>query len=45
MNEKIYYESIGFKPIQEKYKIKAYNMKIYDSTSMKMKNEKYSMGV
>ena len=29
----------------EKYKIKAYNMKLYDSTSMKMKNEKYSMGV
>ena len=29
----------------EKYKIKAYNMKVYDSTSMKMKNEKYSMGV
>ena len=29
----------------EKYKIKAYNMKVYDSTSMKMKNKKYSMGV
>ena len=29
----------------KKFKIKAYNMKVYDSTSMKMKNEKYSMGV
>ena len=29
----------------EKYKIKAYNMKVYDSTSMKMKNKKYIMGV
>ena len=29
----------------EKYKIKAYNMKVYNNTSMKMKNEKYSMGM
>ena len=29
----------------KKYMIKAYNMKVYDSTSIKMKNEKYSMGV
>ena len=29
----------------EKYKIKAYNMKVYNSTIMKMKNEKYSMSV
>ena len=29
----------------KKFKIKAYNMKVYDNTSMKMKNEKYSMDV
>ena len=31
--------------VYEKYKMKAYSMKVYDSTSMNMKNEKYSMGV
>ena len=31
--------------VYEKFKIKAYTMKVYDNTSLKMKNEKYSMDV